>query len=130
MADRPAPGSCAGWWPCRFGGPSGSMRRDCGPTRHDPGVTGGTWPAAAFTGVVSCRVGVLVPGRGGECDRQGGCLARGPEHRDGVGGDVGDAVLALLAGEGQPGVWTDAERGQVVVLAGDHACGGARALVY
>src|SRR5438874_2598470 len=99
------------------------------PDAPRPGVTGGTWPAAACTGVVSGRVGVLVPGRGGECDRQGGCLARGPEHRDGVGGDVGDAVLALLAGEGQPGVWTDAERGQVVVLTGDHGSGGDRVLV-
>src|SRR5439155_26974689 len=51
--------------------------------------------------------------------RQCGCLAGGPEHRDGVGRDVRDTVLAFLRGEGQSRVWADAERGQVVVPAGD-----------
>lgn len=58
-----------------------------------------------------------------KCCRQRGCLAAGAEHRHGVARDVGDAVLVLLWGEGQSGVWTDAERGQVVVLAGSHDIG-------
>src|SRR6266516_5975924 len=32
----PPPGPCGGWWPCRFGGPSGSVRRDWS-IRHDRG---------------------------------------------------------------------------------------------
>src|SRR6266571_64865 len=78
-----------------------------------------------------------APGRGrglGPCHcvkrcRQCGCLAGGPEHRDGVGRDVRHTVLAFLRGEGQSRVWADAERGQVVVPAGNDGPACDRVLV-